>query len=498
MEYQFERSEFISLDRTEPLVQSQEQTLELRLPEGYPEIGTVAGAWGQAMLRGKHWQDGQLSITGGCQLWVLYIPAEGGPVQSVQGWLPFQMKWDRPDGEPEGSFHTTCLLRSADARVLSGRKLMLRATVAVQLQAYLPRPVVLPQAQSLPEDIRCKTVTHDLCLLREAGEKAFAIDEELTLPQTAQELERLLASRLNCRITEQKVMTDKLVFRGNTHLHILYRGTDGKLHTWDFETPFSQYAELSQLQSEKAVSQVIPMLTALELTLDEGRLRLKAGFTGQFLLCDQVEVAVTEDAYSLLRPVTLCKETVSAATPKITGSKTATAEAGVNHQAMQLIDTAFYPDQPYVRITGDGVSAELSGLFQMLYYDEEDLLQTSQARWEGSVMLEQGSPTGLWTIWLSPNIAEGEAGEAGLRACCTVTMETDVTEQAPLEIITALSAPEELKADPARPSLILRRAGSMSLWELAKTCGSTEELIQQANNLQGSPEPGKMLLIPVP
>lgn len=67
-----------------------------------------------------------------------------------------------------------------------------------------------------------------------------------------------------------------------------------------------------------------------------------------------------------------------------------------------------------------------------------------------------------------------------------------------MEIITALSAPEELKADPARPSLILRRAGSMSLWELAKTCGSTEELIQQANNLQGSPEPGKMLLIPVP
>ena len=40
--------------------------------------------------------------------------------------------------------------------------------------------------------------------------------------------------------------------------------------------------------------------------------------------------------------------------------------------------------------------------------------------------------------------------------------------------------------------------GEESLWELAKTTGSTMDAIRRANNLENEPSPGQMLLIPIP
>ena len=48
-----------------------------------------------------------------------------------------------------------------------------------------------------------------------------------------------------------------------------------------------------------------------------------------------------------------------------------------------------------------------------------------------------------------------------------------------------------------RPSLIVRRAGGESLWDIAKKSGSTVAAIRSANKLQEEPKPGQMLLIPV-
>jgi hypothetical protein len=48
-----------------------------------------------------------------------------------------------------------------------------------------------------------------------------------------------------------------------------------------------------------------------------------------------------------------------------------------------------------------------------------------------------------------------------------------------------------------RPSLILRRVGEESLWDMAKHYGSTEDAIRSANGLTDEPTPGQILIIPV-
>ena len=65
-------------------------------------------------------------------------------------------------------------------------------------------------------------------------------------------------------------------------------------------------------------------------------------------------------------------------------------------------------------------------------------------------------------------------------------------------MVSSMELGEPTPKDPNRPSLLLCRAGDAGLWELAKGSKSTMEAIARANGLEGEPQKGQMLLIPVP
>ena len=53
MDITFHKTEFRCLQAAVNEIQNAEQTQELRLPDGMPDIGKVLCAWGQTILRGK-------------------------------------------------------------------------------------------------------------------------------------------------------------------------------------------------------------------------------------------------------------------------------------------------------------------------------------------------------------------------------------------------------------------------------------------------------------
>ena len=115
MEANFERKAISCLNTALRQVQNSEQTLEMKLPEGMPDVGQVLTAWGQPILRSKEWRDDQVQFTGGMMVWVLYAPENGGEEQCVQGWIPFQMRWDLPE-------NAWCMSRESDIFAHGGRK----------------------------------------------------------------------------------------------------------------------------------------------------------------------------------------------------------------------------------------------------------------------------------------------------------------------------------------------------------------------------------------
>lgn len=497
MELEFKRSTVSCLDTVLQEVQNTEQTLELKLSEGMPDIGHIISAWGQVITRGKEWRGGSIAYSGGCLVWVLYAPEDGSEARVIDGWMPFQLHWDLPMDAREGDIRVTTRLRNVDARSLSARKMLVRAGVGVLAEACSPgeAEVFAPDAGS--EGVELLRTAYPLRLDREAGEKTFLLDEELSLPDSAPRPEEIISFRMTPKILDKKVLSNKTVFRGSGNLHLLYRAGDGSIRGQDFDLPFSQFAELQGDYSGDAGVEIDPEVTALELEImDDGRLRLKGGLVAQFLVSDRGMVELIEDAYAPGRQIQLNIQTLEIPTNLDSRRDTVFAQQTIPMEADMVMDVQFWPDFPVQRRTETGVELELPGIFQVLCMDSDGTLRGASTRWTGQETVTAGENSRLRIL---PGLTEAQAVAGGGQITVKAELPLDqiATTRQSFPMVTGVEMGQPVPPDPARPSLVIRRAGTARLWDMAKANGTTMEAIRKANQLQDEPSPGEMLLIPI-
>lgn len=499
MQVQFPKKSVKALRCILSKVQACEESQQLRIPEPMADVGRILGTWGQILLRTKEWREGHIMVSGGTMVWVMYLPeGESEIPQTVQAWLPFQMKWDIPYTQTDGKIRVLPLLENVDARSTSARKMVVRASVSVQAEAYLEEECNLFSPEEVPSDLCLLEKTYPMLLTRECGEKIFEMEEDLTLPTSAAGISEIIRFSFHPELIDQKVLSGKVVFRGSGLLHVLYRSEDGELCTWDFEIPFAQYDQLDMEYEQEARCRVLPVVTGLELDhRSGGELRLKAGISGQYMIYDITQVKVAEDAYRIHGDMKSTLQELSVPSVLDIKQQTVPVEHRLPLSASQVLDTAFYPGSTRCRNQGDNIVVELSGTFYVVYEDENDRLQGKTHRWQGEYTLPAASNVHLYSDIQASRTprANATSGEVVLRSNIYLDTASEVENQLPM--ITAVELGEKRTPDPERPGLILQRIGNDTLWELAKENGTTVERIQAANHLVDAPEPGQMLLIPI-
>lgn len=497
MQLQFEKREIPYLRTVKREVQSQEQTQEFRVSDGMPDIGSIIGAWGQVILRSKEWQEDGMLISGGTMVWVQYMPEEGGQPQCVESWLPFQMRWNFPGTQYDGKILSQCLLRSVDARSTSARKMILRTNVSVLAWALANDAFEVYDPVDVPEDVHLKKVKYPIQIPSEAGEKSFVLEESLQLPPSVPGVEKIISYSLRPEINEEKLMNDKVIFRGNAVLHLLYLADDGGQYAWDFDLPFTQYAELEKEYGDDGTVFLIPGITALELDREADGLAVKIGLVCQYRISHRPVVELTEDAYSTKRKVGPVLQEVQL--PGILDSKEQNihAQSSMPLEAMRLTDVAFLPLPVGVRNAGEHTSVEVLGQFHLFYYDMEGIPRTGTCRWEQKVSMPQDDGITANAVAFAIGKPQGALMSGSVQLSNEMKLATEAVSDRTIPVVTGLELGEVETPDPTRPSVILRRPGGKSLWELAKESGSSVESICQANGLQTEPEETQMLLIPV-
>lgn len=498
MEMQFDKTTISYMEKVAGGIKKQEQTLEVRISDGMPDIGRVLGAWGQVIVRGKEWGDDQMTVSCGVTAQVLYIPEDGGSVCSVDAWLPFAMKWELANGSHDGKIILSCLLDSLDARSTSARKLMVRATVSALAEAWAEGKTDVEMPCQLPSDVALLTKSYPVQLPKEAGEKAFLLEEQLT-PPADRKMDKILYYNLQPEIVEKKVMADKAVFRGICVLHVVYLGEDGRPYVWDTDVPFSQYADLDGTYDQNPAVAVAPCVTSLDLEEDEnGSMQLKAGLLGQYLLSEQTVVTLAEDAYSPVRAVDFTQQQLWFPAVLEKDQQTLRAEQPVQTDAQEVVDVTFWPQFWETERTEDGIQMTLPGQFQTLCYDSEGNLNSMLASWKEerhmSIDENAGFDARVFPVGRPQAVLSGN----GLLLRADVAADTATFAKEGIAAICGMQIGEPVKPDPNRPGLIICRKGNRRLWDVAKHTGSTVEKILAANALDGEPEDGQALLIPVP
>lgn len=183
--------------------------------------------------------------------------------------------------------------------------------------------------------------------------------------------------------------------------------------------------------------------------------------------------------------------------PAILEKRTETVGGAANVQGGRENDIRFLPDFPRQYRENEGITLEIPGTVLVLCQEEDGTLRASSARWEGKLTRPAGENLTLTAIPSRPRPSSWAQSEG--KAACGWRLPVQLTASGGQRIpmVSALTLGEEVQPDAQRPSLILRRAGTEGLWELAKKTGSTVKAIREANKLQDEPKPGQMLLIPI-
>lgn len=497
MELQFSSNTCRCLRAATREVRSTELTQEVRLSDGMPDIGRVLASWGQVVLRSKEWQGDLVTVSGGIMVWILYAPEDSTPPRSIDTWIPFQLKWELENMPREGAIRVSPLLRYADSRGVSARKMMVRAGVAALCEAMSPMEAEVFAPVELPEDIRILQNTYPVRLPMEAGEKTFLMDEDVTLPADALEMERLLSYTMTPQIQEKRMAGDKVILRGMGMLHVIYRCTEGKVHAVNLEIPISQYAQLEDSYGTDAQADVMMAMTSLELIPNEGsQLRLKCGMVAQYLVSDRYLAKLTEDAYSPDRDVELQMQSLELPAMLEQRQEMMTARQLLPGVTGDVVDITFLPDFPRQNRAGEMVMLDLPGQYQLLYSAPDGSLQGTTARWEGSMQIAADPQTQV-SILVQPQSSQASNGAEEINLSGTFMLQMQAYTRQGMPMVAGLKIGQEREKDPMRPSLIICRPDGESLWEIAKRCGSTVEDIRRVNHLSDRAQEDRMLLVPV-
>lgn len=497
MELQFNKSVCSTLRKAVSQLQAQEQTQEVRISDGMPDIGRVLGCWGQVLIRSKEWRSGGMSVSGGVMAWVLYAPEDGSEPKSIDTWIPFQMKWDFPDTQRDGMVWVMPRIKSMDCRSVSARKVMIRAGISVMGQALEPVDMEVFAPETVPEDIQLLRNTYPMEMPREAGEKHFQMEEEVALSAGTAPVSKVIRYEIRPEVTEQKVMAGKLVFHGMCRMHLMYASEDGSLHTTDVQLPFSQFADLDREYGPNASGWIVIVPTGMELEKSEdGKLMLKCGLAAQYVIYDRNMIEVVEDAYSPRRNINVQRSVLRL--PVRLDSKRAEMEYSHSLRAdgQKAVDVSVFWDNPVVRQSGECAEAEIYGQYQMLYLDNSESLQGVSGRSDEKWILPSDRDNSV-LLSIMPDIPAAVFHSEGADVSGTLRLDASVMTEQILPMVTGLEFGDMEEPDPNRPSLILRKTGESRLWDLAKECGSTVDAIYKANELQSEPESDRILLIPV-
>ena len=501
---EFERDTIISYDTVAEVTLCQEETLESIVPDACPDILRIVDVCGQATISGKQAREGSAQVTGMVRASILYQPEGGGGLRRMEAGLPFTCQAEAPGLTERGTVFARPRLRSAEARALNPRKVLLRVDLAVDITACQPveRPICGGVTGSEEEGLCQRQFRGEHYQLCAVQEKPFTFSDQVRLQGTG-ESPVLLAVRAQPVCTESKLIGSKLIFKGMVELYLLLQEMEGGLSAAHESMPFSQIIEVTGAGEEGdcLVEVEVASLQCDQIPGDGRELDVTLELLAQAQVYSRRPVTLLQDLYSTssLMEVErenqpLCSLTDQSVRPQAVRELLETGE-----MVRSIVDARLALGQVRQSREGKELVLTTEACVTVLYLDENELVQCVRRSLPVTCRLEcpEGAKCSCFCACPGEVFAAPAAG--GVEVRFTVEFHCMTTETTAVPTVTSAQLGEARNAgEGQRPSVVLRMPSpGEELWDIAKAHGTTMEQILQANELEEDALPyGRMLLIP--
>lgn len=482
------------------LTHRQEETLEAIVPDACPDIAGIVAVNGQICLGEKQVSEGQISITGQIDATILYKPEEGGVLQKMTVRLPYKTQLTADQLTQGDELFVIPSLLSGDARILNPRKILVRVEFMLDLSGFHSHSLSLSCGVegAAAQHIQEKCTSTEIRPLATVQSKHFTFDETLPL-QGSGELVDVLSLRLFPSCTESKLIGNKLIFKGETDVQIMYRDDQDQLVHSRHTLPFSQIMEVEDFgaSSHSSVLVVLESYYA-NPTLDGGRsIEITIDCLAQATVRGETHLELLEDAYSTTHHLSVEKEQYTLVT--VADEFTVPLpqrQIFETDTPVQLVEDSWISTSNVTQTReGEQLTFSCNIMLSLLCRNEEGDYHTL----EFTQTLEHPTTAPLQTVCCCRCLCGGEVfatpAPGGIELRYTPQFFYSFVEGSPVTVVVSATQGELREKTSSSVVLRLPQVGE-HLWDIAKSYGTTTSQIIAANQLEDDLPLGQMLLIP--
>lgn len=274
---------------------TKEGTAEVTIPDTMPDVSELLLTDGQSLIRGKDVHGGGLTVSGISELTVLFR-TEDEKTERISIDVPFEAEAGcstDDDSRAIASVHLT----SAEARVLSARRILVRAEVCVTISLWTPaelRWLENAAAENCGAELRRKCVR--LVPVVAVEEKTVVSEDVQPLPAGKPPVGSVLYSRAILRPESAEPVGGKLVVRGNASVSAIYETSAGEIAQAELSQFWSGFIDLPEA-GEGLSFDTVTALTGCSVEADGGGFRISVGGVVQAVIRRREELEMIVDAY---------------------------------------------------------------------------------------------------------------------------------------------------------------------------------------------------------
>lgn len=387
---------------------------------------------------------------------------------------------------------------------MNPRKVLTRLDLTLDLQVFAPAGRVLYTGVcgERAEQIAQLKEKYSVSMVIAVQEKQFSFSDDVVIPGGRPEAEEVLKNRVHLFCTESKIIGNKLIFKGEAAVQIVYRAASGMVSSAGWNMPFSQIMELSSA-TEEAVAEISIQMTGAELSVDpmDGRsVSVSLALNAEAVIREKRVMELLTDAYGVG-----CNMRAEQHAENLSSL----FEAERRKEGVRdIIETAILPQtviDAYVTVgllshrrNGQEVTMIAETVATVLYLTEDDALLSVSRKFSVESVITLADDVQCNFSCSCPDEVTATPTSGGIEVRFAIEFQTVVTGSQRVILVKELHPFEEPAGQGKKPSIVLRVVDSGErIWDVAKRYGTTVEDIVRANGLENeTPNRGDLLLIP--
>lgn len=455
------------------------------IPDTLDDISRLLTTEFKSKILSKDVNFGRITINGELEAVSLFVPENSNLPESVFSTIPFSAEFAADNVDSSSIAVASIAVVAADWRELNPRKIGVNADVLVEVGAFSRSEISIPCTQ--PESCDnafFKSETRTITNISLVSEKLASIEDEHEIADA----DTILSSNSDCFYDSSELVGNRFIVKGHTHSRIIFRKKDGEVSALEYDTPFSQLFDHDE--NADIIDCNCEILPAGEYyELNGTMLNMELRTVLQLVCYENRELTYISDAYSCGCGYELSTEDVGVISDRQSLIKT--QSVGLTYELPDNSRKVFVSGVSTGKLTMSSNAVNVPIVINAISTGNDNEVFSFRVR--GNAEFEDISCENLSAnidsvgCAVIGNTAQFDVG-INLKGNCNISEN--------IAAVSAISVNVDVNKN-ISPSVIIARAESGNIWDIAKKYGADQKRIIEMNGIGEEDDiNGRMLLIP--